>query len=191
MSWYDKTPVSYSHFGQPYFILDSSWHHVSTPRHRPDSLIKHWDLFPLLGLLRFRSQEPVTPRYHRSPTLTSHKDHHIWTTRILVPSTDLFRQPPTSLIRFYSYCDQPLVKPGRRCYPINPQGCTISLVHNLTHWLAFDKSIGTSRHHCLSLKRLLVYYIIFHSSSSSLIFSLPHCVHESPYLPYPFPWSAV
>ena len=114
-----------SFFSQPYFILDSLWHHVSTLRHHPDHLIKHWDLFPLLGLPRFRSQEPVTPHYHRSPTLTSHKDHHIWTMQILVPSTDLFRQPPTSLICFYSYCDQPLVKPGRRRYPINPQSCTI------------------------------------------------------------------
>src|SRR6202453_2747030 len=104
-----------------------------TPRHCSDSLIKYWDLFPLLGLLCFRSQETVTPHYHRFPTLTGHKDHHIWTTRILVPPTDLFRQLPTSLIRFYSYCDQPLVKPGRRHYPINPQGCTISLVHNLTY----------------------------------------------------------
>ena len=173
MSWYNKTPVSYFHFGQPYFILDSSWHHASTPRHRPNSLIKYWDLFPLLGLLRFRSQEPVTPRYHRSPTLTSHKDHHIWTTRILVPSTDLFRQPPTSLIRFYSYCDQPLVKPGRRCYPINPQGCTISLVHNLTHWLAFDKSIGTSRHHWLPLNDRL--YIIVYSISPLIPLS-PLCL---------------
>src|SRR5271154_4666420 len=152
LSGYDKTPVSYFHFGQPYFILDSSWHHASTPRHRPNSLLKYWDLFPLLGLLCFRSQELVTPRYHWSLTLTSDKDHHIWTTWILVPSTDLFRQLPTSLIRFYSYCDQLLVKPSRQHYPINPQGCTISLVHNLTHWLAFDKSIGTSRHHCLSLK---------------------------------------
>src|ERR1700677_1784087 len=106
---------------------------MSAQRQCPDSLIKHCDLFPLLGLLRFRLQEPVTPCYHRSPTLTSHKDHHIWTTRILVPSTDLSRQPLTSLICFYSYCDQPLVKPGCRRYPINPQGCTISLVHNLTH----------------------------------------------------------
>src|ERR1700677_4956665 len=122
-----------SFFSQPYLILDSSTHHVSTLRHRPDSLIKHWDLFCLLGLLRFRSQELVTPCYHRSLTLTGHKDHHIWTTRILVPFIDLFRQPPTSLIRFYSYCDQPLVKPSHRRYLINPQGYTISLVHNLTH----------------------------------------------------------
>src|SRR6202453_1281481 len=133
VSLYDKTPVSYFHCGQPYFILDSSWHHTSTLRHRPDSLIKYWDLFPLLGLLRFRSQELVTPHYHRSLTLTSHKDHHIWTMWILVPSTDLFRQLPTSLICFYSYCNQPLVKSSCRRYPINPQGCTISLVHNLTH----------------------------------------------------------
>src|ERR1700677_1100699 len=90
-----------SFFSQPYFILDSSWHHTSTPRHRPDSLIKHCDLFPLLSLLRFRLQEPVTPHYHRSLTLTSHKDHHIWTTRTLVSSTDLSQQLPTSLIRFY------------------------------------------------------------------------------------------
>src|ERR1700677_1649910 len=106
---------------------------MSTLRHHPDSLIKHWDLFLLLGLPCFRSQEPVTLRYHWSSTLTSHKDHHIWTTRILVPSTNLSRQLPTSLIRFYSYCDQPLVKPGHRRYLINPQSCTISLVHNLTN----------------------------------------------------------
>src|ERR1700677_2372165 len=98
-------PLSFiSFFSQPYLILDSLWHHASTPRHRPDSLIKYWDLFPLLGLPRFRSQELVTPCYHQSPTLTSHKDHHIWTTRILVFSTDLLRPPPTSLCRFYSYC---------------------------------------------------------------------------------------
>src|ERR1700677_4156380 len=87
----------------PYFILDSSWHHVSTLRHSPDSLIKHWDLFLLLSLPRFQSQEPVTPRYHWSPTLTGHKDHHIWTTRILVSSANLSRRPPTSIIRFYPY----------------------------------------------------------------------------------------
>src|SRR6202453_1174689 len=166
-----KTPVSYSHFGQPYFILDSSWHHMSTPRHRSDSLIKYWDLFPLLGLLCFRSQEPVTPRYHRSPTLTSHKDHHIWTTRILVSSADLSRQPPTSLICFYPYYDRLLVKPGCRCYSINPQGCTISLVHNLTHRLAFDKSISTSRLHCLSIYDRL--YIILYSISPCLLLSFP------------------
>src|ERR1700677_1664504 len=160
-----------SFFSQPYLILDSSTHHVSTLRHRPDSLIKHWDLFPLLGLLRFRSQELVTPCYHRSLTLTSHKAHHIWTMRILVSSTDLSRQPLTSLIRFYPYYDRLLVKPSRRCYSINPQGCTISLVHNLTHRLAFDKSIGTSQLHCLSLNDHL--YIILYSISPCLLLSFP------------------
>src|ERR1700677_2091313 len=148
----------------------------------PDSLIKYWDLFPLLGLLRFRSQEPVTPHYHRSLTLTSHKDHHIWTTQILVPSTNLFRQPPTSLIRFYSYCDQPLVKPSRQCYLINPQSCTISLVHNLTHCLAFDKSISTSLLHYLSLKQLSVYYIIILSSLFTGYLPLASFYTQVPYL---------
>ena len=141
---------------------------MSTPRHRPDSLIKHWDLFPY-----FPSQEPVTPRYYRSLTLTSHKDHHIWTMQILVSSTDLSRQPPTSLIRFYPYYDRLLVKPSRRCYSINPQGCTISLVHNLTHRLAFDKSIGTSQLHCLSLNDRL--YIILYSISPPIPLS-PLCL---------------
>src|SRR6202453_2695378 len=100
-----QNTVSYFLFSQSYLILDSSWHHVSTPRHHPDSLIKYWDLFPLLGLLRFRLQELVTPCYHWSPTLTSHKDHHIWTTQILVSSTDLSQQPPTSLICCYPYYD--------------------------------------------------------------------------------------
>src|SRR6202453_4506159 len=99
--------------------------------------------------------------------------------RILVSSTNLFRQPPNSFIHFYPYYDQLLVKPGRRCYSINPQGCTISLVHNLTHRLAFDKSIGTSRLHCLSPKQSFVYYMIFHFSLSSLIFSLSHFSHDT------------
>src|ERR1700677_2405195 len=59
--------------------------------------------FLFSAFFRFQSQEPVTPRYHQSPTLTSHKDHHIWTTQIHVSSTNLSRQPPTSLIRFYLY----------------------------------------------------------------------------------------
>src|ERR1700677_3055746 len=90
-------------------------------------------------------------------------------------SSNQSQLPPASLpFRINPYYDRLLVKPSRQCYSINPQGCTISLVYNLTHRLAFDKSISTSRLHCLSLNDCL--YVILYSISPRLLLSFPSLI---------------